>query len=65
MAPGGAAGGGAGGARRLTSCCEPAVDLGVDFLVPHIASDLLYRLSDDSDGQHKALWREGREGEPC
>ncbi|KAL0594749.1 UPF0764 protein C16orf89 [Plecturocebus cupreus] len=46
------------GARRLTSCCEPAVDLGVDFLVPDIASDLFHRLTYDSDGQHKALQRQ-------
>lgn len=64
MAPGRAAGG-PRRAGRLTSRCEPAVDLAVDFPVPHIASDLLYGLPDDSDGQHEALQRERREGEPC
>lgn len=50
-----AAGGGPSGARKLTSHCEPAVDLGVDFLVPQVASDLLHRLSDDGDSQYEAL----------
>lgn len=50
-----AVGGGPSGARKLTSRCEPAVDLGVDFLVPQVASDLLHRLSDDGDSQHEAL----------
>lgn len=53
-----AAGSGPTGARRLTSCCEPAVDLRVDFLVSHVASDLLHRLSDDGDSQHEALHRD-------
>lgn len=43
------------GSWRLTSRREAAVDLGVHFLVPHIASNLLHRLADDGDGQHEAL----------
>jgi hypothetical protein len=49
------------GSRRLTSRREAAVDLGVHLLVPHVASDLLHRLSDDGDGQHEALHERERE----
>lgn len=52
-------------ARRLTSCCEPAVDLGVDLFVPHVASELLHRLTDDGDSQHEALRRDRTEGQSC
>ena len=50
------------GSRRLTSRREAAVDLGVHLLVPHVASDLLHRLSDDGDSQHEALQKREREG---
>lgn len=43
------------GATEPTSGCELAVDLRVHFLVPHVASDLLGRLADHGDSQHKPL----------